>query len=72
MKLDRLQSGYVKLFRKDEDGTEFIKKIEEMISQDHARAEDSPDFARDFAQRAKGKREILDHIESVISTKVKS
>ncbi len=48
-----------------------VKIVTEIISSNHLKAEADPALARDYVQRAKGAREVLDHIQSVLGAKDK-
>ena len=61
-------SAYKNFFVKSEDGKELIEWINNQIQRYHNASEDNPSIARDNSQRAKGMRDILDHIEGVIIT----
>jgi hypothetical protein len=65
-----IKKAYNTFFR-SKGGEHLIKIITEIVSSNHLKAEQSPEHARDFVQRAKGAREVLDHIQSVLSTKDK-
>ena len=48
-------------------GDYLIREIERLIADNHRHAEDDPTLARDYVQRAKGSREIQNHIQSVLT-----
>lgn len=60
---------YQNFFLKTEAGKEFVAEVQARIAANHQAAESDPLLARDFTQRAKGNREILDHILSVTTPK---
>jgi len=53
-------------FFKAKGGQHLMKIITEIIASNHLKAEAEPDFSRDYVQRAKGAREVVDHIQSVL------
>lgn len=62
--------AYRKFFFESDDGQEFIHELRRLITTNHEAAEKTPELARDYVQRAKGNREVLDHITSV-TTEIK-
>jgi hypothetical protein len=60
-----LQEAYKGFFDTDK-GKMFLTQLETMINLNHKSAEDDPEFARDHVQRAKGNRQVLDHIKIVL------
>ena len=66
----KLKDSYKNFFR-TEEGEYFLKMITDIISNNHLQAEEQPELARDYVQRAKGAREVLDHIRSVMGSKGK-
>lgn len=62
-----LKKHYTSFFR-SEGGEHLLKTITQIITSNHEQAEKDPDHARDYVQRAKGAREVLDHISSVVGT----
>jgi hypothetical protein len=58
----KLQGAYRNFFIKSEEGRAFVEFIESLINSEHEKAENKPELARDHAQRAKGMREVLNHI----------
>jgi len=66
MKLEQLKSGYGQFFLKSEEGKYFMAKLTELIDSAHEGAEKDPTFARDLTQKARGVREVQNHIKSVI------
>lgn len=65
-----LKKAYNHFFR-NEGGEHLMNVITEIITANHLKAEKEPEMARDYVQRAKGAREVLDHIQSVLATKEK-
>lgn len=65
-----IKKAYNTFFR-SKGGQHLTSIITEIITSNHLKAEQSPELARDYVQRAKGAREVLDHINSVLSTKEK-
>jgi hypothetical protein len=65
-----MSNRYHEFFIESPEGVQYIRTLDEMISQQHEKAEKSPESARDFTQRAKGIREALDQARSM-STEVK-
>lgn len=66
MNQKELQDAYKTFFESDK-GKLLIEHIEKMIDINHRNAENSPEFTRDFFQRAKGNREVLEHIQIVLT-----
>jgi hypothetical protein len=60
-----LQEAYKEFFGTDK-GQLFITQIEKMIDLNHRNAENTPELTRDFFQRAKGNREVIEHIRIVL------
>lgn len=59
-----LTKAFERFFSADE-GKEFLDKLGTLIIAQHREAENDPDYARDFTQRAKGIRLVVDYISSV-------
>ena len=59
-----LQAAYVTFFQESEAGSHFFKQLDLLINRNHEEAENNPDAARDYMQRAKGLREVIAHINS--------
>lgn len=68
--MNEVKKQYNAFFRA-KGGEHLISIITEIISSNHLKAEQDPALARDFVQRAKGAREVLDHIQSVLGAKDK-
>lgn len=54
-------------FYKTETGAKVREELERQIDANHREAENDPDHARDFTQRAKGVRDVLSYIQSAIA-----
>jgi hypothetical protein len=65
-----MSNKYHDFFIDSPEGIAYTRILKRMITQQHERAEKSPELARDFTQRAKGIREALDQALSM-STEVK-
>lgn len=52
-------------------GQQFLTTVRGILDSNHGKAEDTPESARDYMQRAKGNREVLDHINSVTAERNK-
>lgn len=67
MNLDpqQLKQAYQAFFEKSEAGKYFMSELNRMLSDNHETAEKNPETARDHMQRAKGNRQVLEHIVSV-------
>lgn len=68
--MTEIKNQYTNFF-KAKGGEHLIKIVTEIISSNHLKAEADPALARDYVQRAKGAREVLDHIQSVLGAKDK-
>lgn len=60
-----LKVAYQNFFLKTDEGKQFLDEVRRQIAANHESSEKDPLLARDFSQRAKGNREILEHIQSV-------
>lgn len=60
-----LDRAYAAFFDKNEGGQYMFAWITEQIESEHQKAESNPELSRDHTQRAKGFREVLEHITSV-------
>ena len=65
MKGQQLRDAYVTFFDASDAGQHFLESINKLISNYHEKAENDPAMARDYTQRAKGIRDIADHITVV-------
>lgn len=65
MNPDEQKRAYQAFFLNNEAGRELYKHLHELIEREHRDAENDPDHARDFVQRAAGVRGIISHIQSV-------
>lgn len=59
-------------FFKAKGGQHLLDVIGQVIASNHIKAEQDPKLSRDYVQRAKGAREVLDHIQSVLGAKEKN
>ena len=66
--MDNIKKQYNSFFRA-KGGEYLIKIITDIIASNHILAEENPELSRDYVQRAKGAREIVDHIQSVLGSK---
>lgn len=64
-----LKNAYEQFFVKSEGGQRFVANLNSFINQHHLGAEDNPELAIAHTQRAAGMREILSHIQMVITPK---
>ncbi len=64
--MKELGAGY-RAFFESKPGEELLKFIEDVIVSSHEKAEKEPELARDYVQRAKGSREVLEHINSILA-----
>lgn len=60
-----LKRAYEGFFAKSEAGKHFVASVVSIIADNHEKAENDPERARDHVQRAKGAREVIEHIHSV-------
>ena len=68
--MNEIKKQYNAFFRA-KGGEHLISIITEIVSSNHLRAEHDPKLSRDYVQRAKGAREVLDHVQSVLGAKDK-
>jgi hypothetical protein len=66
-----VKAAYNNFFRA-KGGEHLMHIITDIIASNHLKAEERPELSRDYVQRAKGAREIVDHIQSVLGSKDKS
>ena len=59
--------AYKKFFTKDEAGKHFIQSISSLIDTNHRKAESNPEHAHTFSQRSAGAREVVNHINTMIT-----
>ncbi len=64
--MSQYQSEYETFF-KSPAGLQCLTTINALIDSNHHHAENDPDASRDYMQRAKGNREVLTHIMSVMN-----
>jgi hypothetical protein len=69
--MDNIKRQYNSFFRA-KGGEHFMKIMTEIIASNHIKAEENPENARDYVQRAKGVREVVDHVQSVLGSKEKN
>lgn len=67
MQLDDLQIPYNEFFNKSDAGQYYLEVLGNLIVDNHEKAEKTPELARDYVQRARGARDALDHIRTVIA-----
>jgi hypothetical protein len=67
--IPEIASKYQSFFAKNDAGKYFMEQLTNQIAEDHRKAENDPALARDYVQRAKGARQVIDHINSVIGSK---
>lgn len=67
MNSDQLKKAYEQFFVKSEAGKYFMTEVNRLITTNHESAEDKPELSRDHVQRAKGMRDIANHIQSVMT-----
>lgn len=65
--MNELKSAYEAFFIKHEAGKHFMETVLQIIADEHTKAEDNPELARDYVQRAKGVKEVIAHINSVMA-----
>jgi hypothetical protein len=58
-----------KFFFQSPAGVEFMKFLDIALDSNHTSAENEPDNARDYMQRAKGVRQVMNYIQSVMAGK---
>lgn len=67
MKHEELAKAYEHFFVKSEAGNHFMAEINRLLDDNHKEAENKPELARDCMQRAKGIRDLANHIQSVMT-----
>ena len=72
MTTDEKRRAYQSFFLKSEAGKGFIEKIHEIIANNHSKGETDGTLSRDHSQRARGNREILEHIQSLTAERKKT
>lgn len=65
MTSEEQRRAYQSFFIKAEAGQQFMKHLSELITTQHEKAENEPELSRDYVQRAKGVREVIQHIQSM-------
>lgn len=71
MNPEEQRRAYQSFFQVSEAGKEFLQMLANLLESNHIKAENDPDHSRDFAQRSKGVREIISHIQSVTADQEK-
>lgn len=56
--------AYIQFFLKTDEGKDFIKWLEKRVDTNHRKSEKEPELSRDYAQRAAGIREVIEHIQT--------
>lgn len=69
LKTDDLKDPYNAFFENNGAGKYFVDFVREIIVNSHLEAERNPEQARDLTQRARGARDVLEHITSVLTAK---
>lgn len=67
MNAEQLAKAYEQFFVKTEAGGHFMAELKRLLEDNHFRAEKEPELARDHVQRAKGVRDVVDHIQTVMT-----
>lgn len=65
--MSRLTKQYKEFFVETKAGQDFVKSITDMIESNHEKAENTPENARDYSQRAKGVREVVSLIDTLVT-----
>ena len=60
-----VKKEYQSFFLESVAGQHFVEHLQKLIDIQHRSAENEPELARDYVQRAKGIREVISHIQSV-------
>lgn len=56
---------YKDFFENTEEGVQLMNSLHKLIDNNHKSAENDGETARDYTQRAKGIREVINHINSL-------
>lgn len=67
MTSDQLAKAYEQFFVKSEAGGHFMAEVNRLLNNNHTEAENKPELSRDFVQRAKGVRDVTNHISDVMT-----
>lgn len=67
MTQEEMAKAYQQFFTKTEPGKQFIDMMNRLIADAHERAENDPELARDHVQRAKGVREVVNLLNSLMA-----
>lgn len=65
--MDKTAKNYRNFFKDSPAGQHFMEQLDRLIESSHQKAEDEPESARDHMQRAKGKREVVGLINSLMT-----
>ena len=71
MSLEEKRRAYQSFFLTNDAGKQFMITLSDLINAQHSKAEDTPELSRDYAQRAKGVREVMSHINSLTADRSK-
>ena len=71
MSLSEKRIAYQQFFLRNEAGKQFMQTLQELIQTNHTSAETNPELARDHVQRAKGNRQVIEHIQSLVAERSK-
>lgn len=63
--------AYQSFFLKNEAGQSFMNSVNALILSNHVAAENKPELSRDYVQRAKGARDVIAHIQSMVADRSK-
>lgn len=59
-------TGAYKAFFESPAGIQCLTSVKALVDSNHQSAEDTPELARDYMQRAKGNREALEQINIIL------
>lgn len=65
--IDDYQVPFNEFFNKSEAGKYYLNKLSELIVNNHEKAEENAELARDYVQRARGNRDALDIIRVIVA-----
>jgi hypothetical protein len=60
-----MTNAYREFFKGSQAGEDFVAKLNQLIDSNHKKGEDEPEMARDYMQRAKGIREVLNQVNAL-------
>jgi hypothetical protein len=69
--MSKLAAAYKQFFQSPA-GIEFMNFLDVAIETNYTSAENTPELARDYVQRAKGVRTVIEHIQSVTAERKQS